>query len=143
MFQDLVACETPIIKYLLTYKFSQDHIELFFGAVRSCGGFNNNPTSQQFTAAYKRLLMRSSIQGGIGNCQPDATALLHSFDDVIEVNNETITLSEVALMRKYDIAERKPMQSDHDYADTPNFVKLSEFKEAAISYISKYEILSL
>ena len=83
--------------------------------------------------------MQSSIQGGIGNCQPDATALLHSFDDVIEVINETIILSEVALMRKYDITERKPMQSDHDYADTPNFVKLSEFK-AAISYISKYEI---
>jgi len=40
------------MKYLLTYKFSQDHIELFFGAVRSTGGFNNNPT------AYKRLLMR-------------------------------------------------------------------------------------
>ena len=39
----------------LTYKMSQDHLELFFAAVRACGRWNNNPTASQFTAAYKRL----------------------------------------------------------------------------------------
>ena len=39
------------------YKHSQDHIELFFSAVRAKGGFNNNPTALPFQeAAYKRLL---------------------------------------------------------------------------------------
>ena len=28
--------------FLLSYKISQDHIEIFFGKIRSHGGFNNN-----------------------------------------------------------------------------------------------------
>lgn len=53
-----------MLKYLLTYKLSQDHLELFFGAIGSRGGFNNNPTSRQFEAAYKRLLIQSEISAG-------------------------------------------------------------------------------
>ncbi len=57
IFQALVEANNAPLKYLLTYKLSQDHLELFFGAVRAAGGSNNNPTTQQFTAAYKRLLL--------------------------------------------------------------------------------------
>eukprot|EP00794_Sanderia_malayensis_P012242 gene12242-13503_t len=89
------------LKYLLTYKLSQDHIELFFGAVRSAGGFNNNPTVQQFTSAHKRLLLRSSIGGGKGNCQrQDPTAILHVLDDVCNVDDSTVTMTNIAVMRK-------------------------------------------
>ena len=38
LFYNLVEKENAPMKYLLTYKFSQDHLELFFGAVRSAGG---------------------------------------------------------------------------------------------------------
>ena len=62
-FQDLIALPSAPLKCLLTYKLSQDHLELFFSAVRAAGGFNN-PTAQQFMAAYKRLLFRSTIKGG-------------------------------------------------------------------------------
>lgn len=31
--------------FLLTYKFSQDHLETFFSCIRRLGGFNNNPTA--------------------------------------------------------------------------------------------------
>ena len=59
-------------------KFSQDRLEIFFGAVHSAGGFKNNSTAQQFTAAYKHLLLQSSFQGGNGNCtKQDPTAILH------------------------------------------------------------------
>lgn len=54
--------EKQLLKYILTYKLSQDHLELFFGAVRSKGGHNNNPTARQFEAAYKRLLVHSEIR---------------------------------------------------------------------------------
>ena len=85
----------------MTYKFSQDHLELFFGEVRASGGSNNNPTAQQFTVIYKRLLMRSSVQGGNGNYQKDATILLDCFDDSIKTENDQIlTISEVGLIRK-------------------------------------------
>ena len=58
LFNDLIE-ETNEMQYLLTYKWSQDYIEMFFGQVRSCFGHNNNPTSRQFVFAYKRLLTSS------------------------------------------------------------------------------------
>lgn len=54
----------PLLKYILTYKISQDHLELFFGAIRSHGGYNNNPTARQFKASYKRLLVHTEIKAG-------------------------------------------------------------------------------
>lgn len=63
--------DSKILKYIPLYKVSQDHIELFFSAVRARGGFNNNPNAVQFRAAYKKLLVRAEIRDdGIGNCTP-------------------------------------------------------------------------
>ena len=56
------------LKYVLIYKLSQDHLERVFSAVRSAGGFSNNPTTQQFMAAYKRLLFRSTIKRRSRKC---------------------------------------------------------------------------
>ena len=137
LFKELVERDEAPMNYLLTYKFSQDHLELFFGAIRSAGGFNNNPTAQQFTAAYKRLLMRSTIEGGKGNCQKlDPTSILHIIDDTCNTNKEDVSITSAALIRKYDLTERSPI-SDHDYA-IPNTSNLSEFKKASISYIAGY-----
>ena len=36
-----------------TLQFQSRSLEAFFGAIRSSGGFNNNPTAKQFKAAYK------------------------------------------------------------------------------------------
>lgn len=59
---------TNHITFLLTYKLSQDHIEALFSAVRSKGGYNDNPTCQ-YQAAYKRLFVHNAIVGSTnGNC---------------------------------------------------------------------------
>ncbi len=47
-------------------------------------------------------------------------------------------MTNAALIRKYDLQERVPEQSDHDYCDLPNVVSISEYKEAAISYIGGF-----
>ena len=62
------AANSPLMKYLLTYKLSQDHIELFFGAIRVSCGSNYNPTVRQFTSAYKRLLMPHDVKGCNKDC---------------------------------------------------------------------------
>jgi len=63
------AVEKDGMSFLLSYKLSQDHVEIFFNAVRSRGGFNNNPNAVQFWSVYKRLLVRHDISGSIyGNC---------------------------------------------------------------------------
>ena len=137
LFTELVERDEAPMNYLLTYKFNQDHLELFFGAIRSADGFSNNPTAQQFTAAYKRLLMRSTIEGGKGNCQKlDPTSILHIINDTCNTNKEDVSITSAALIRKYDLTERSPI-SDHDYA-IPNTSNLSEFKQASISYIAGY-----
>lgn len=64
----LLLGEAPPLRYLLTYKLSQDHIELFFGALRSRGGWNNNPMVSQFVAAYRRLAVHNEVKRGRGNC---------------------------------------------------------------------------
>lgn len=42
---------------------SQDHVEIFFAAVRDKGGYNNNPFTKQekFSYAYKRLLLHTKL----------------------------------------------------------------------------------
>ncbi|EFN79710.1 THAP domain-containing protein 9, partial [Harpegnathos saltator] len=59
--------ETLFIKdenfsFLMTYKISQDHIETFFSAIRSRGGFNNNPTAWEFKTVFKHLLVKTDIR---------------------------------------------------------------------------------
>jgi len=43
----LYGSQNPL-KYVLTYKTSQDHIEIFFWCIRARGGNNNNPNCVQF-----------------------------------------------------------------------------------------------
>ena len=136
LFRSLVNSGT--LNYLLTYKFSQDHLELFFCALRACGGFNNNPTTAQFTAAYKRLLLRSGIKATGGNCQSvDNTDILDMLGNVNQMH-EKVNMTNASIIRKYDLAERFPMVTDHDYSDCPNLINLSEYKTVAVQYIAGY-----
>ncbi len=127
--KDLMSGENPVLKYILTYKMSQDHLELFFGAVRASGGWNNNPTAMQFRSAYKQLLMRHNITGGRGNCVPqDDTEMLSNVEDESNSKSSTIEIEDVTIARRYNLALRpEPASTNHDYCDVPNVLELSEF----------------
>jgi len=56
------------LKFVLTYKMSQDHLELFFGCVQARGGSNNNPNSVQFKNTLRQLLFTKNITVESGNC---------------------------------------------------------------------------
>lgn len=57
------------LEYILTFKFSQDHLELLFSIIRSRGGWNNNPTATQFASAYKRLIIHNELKASSNaNC---------------------------------------------------------------------------
>ena len=132
--------ENRILKYLLTYKMSQDHLELFFGVVRASRGCNN-PTTQQFIGASKQLLMRHNIEGGCGNCTPqDDTEVLNSVRDQCEIDSQPTGISDVAIARRYDLELRQPVATHHDYCDVSNAIELSKYKVAAISYIAGYVV---
>ena len=44
--------------FILTYKFSQDNLELLFAFIRGKNGFNNNPDVRQLKSALKKILLR-------------------------------------------------------------------------------------
>jgi hypothetical protein len=50
-----------------------------------------------------------------------------------------VTINEAAIIRKYDLQGTNQSQDDDsDYSDAPCFSNVSEFKNAAISYIAGY-----
>ena len=49
-------------EYVLTYKFSQDPLEMFFSKIRSRNGWNNNPNPLQLKWALRALLLKNSIE---------------------------------------------------------------------------------
>lgn len=70
--------------FVLTFKFSQDHLETFFSCIRRLGGCNNNPTVRQFRGVYRKLLAHVSISGAVtGNCMPCNDTVL----DKVDVNS--------------------------------------------------------
>lgn len=69
---DLLSNITQPLKYFLTYKVSQDHIELYFCCIRSRGGWNNNPSVMQALWTIRRLLFQNSITASKNaNCSHD------------------------------------------------------------------------
>ncbi|KYN29019.1 THAP domain-containing protein 9 [Trachymyrmex cornetzi] len=67
--KDILLDETTSMKYLMTYRLSQDHLELFFAQVRRRNSWNNNPNVTQVTSAIKSLLVKNSISVSLNsNC---------------------------------------------------------------------------
>ena len=55
--------------YILTYRFSQDQLEMYFAKIRSRFGWNNNPTTLQLKYAIRQLLLRNKIESpSTANC---------------------------------------------------------------------------
>lgn len=62
---------------LYTFSICQDHLESFFGCIRRMNGCNDNPSEQQFSAAYMKLLFQNEITSSEhSNCQNDITKIL-------------------------------------------------------------------
>lgn len=74
MFADLVE-DKMALHSIPTYYLLQDPLEIFFGKIRSRGGFNDNPNVLQFRAAYRKLLAYNGIMISRGsNCQTFQTS---------------------------------------------------------------------
>ncbi|KAL2092739.1 hypothetical protein ACEWY4_012537 [Coilia grayii] len=129
IYHDLVESNNASCRYLLTYKLSQDHLELFFAAVRARGGYNNNPNVRQFRAAYKRLLVRHQVRTGTGNC------LLRDNTELLDATPATVSVARRADMECVEVDF-----SEAATAHLPDVDHLSEFKEAAVNYIAGFVV---
>ncbi|CAH2108786.1 unnamed protein product [Euphydryas editha] len=143
LYEELVKTEK--IDFLSSYKLSQDHLEIFFSAVRSKGGFNNNPTATQFKSAFKRLLVHGELKNlTTGNCVPlsDINILIHSRPEVA-INNTTdrnrLIENDEEILQSLDNEVVVP--KDHDYLADPT--RLTEYAKQVIIYIAGFVVTKL
>ncbi|XP_065324718.1 uncharacterized protein LOC135931493 isoform X4 [Gordionus sp. m RMFG-2023] len=106
-----------IDQYLLTYKTSQDHLELFFSCLRSKGGFNNNPSAYQLRSAIRGVMIAKMGALCTGNCIPLDNTNLFCGDYQDDDNIRAI---------------------DFSFIDVPDIQKLSPFVDNIATYISGY-----
>ncbi|VEN56482.1 unnamed protein product [Callosobruchus maculatus] len=132
--------ENQYLKYILTYKLSQDHIELFFGAIRSRGGHNNNPSAKQFEAAFKKLIVRSQIRAGdTGNVlNLDATSILFCSSVSITKNDSGDDLENTSESLEYENKIKEDMMSS-EYLSTPSW-DLTDYTKDVVGYISGFVV---
>ena len=136
LFEDLVV-KGPL-DFVLTYKMSQDHLELYFAAVRSRLGANNNPSCKQFSAIVKRLLVHSEICGKHGNANAiDATNLL-----TMSSVQKLVPLGDILSLRRSENSKIEvdiPFEANSlELASVLN--TLSEYKKSVIVYIAGYVV---
>jgi len=118
----------------MTYKLSQDHLETFFSAVRSRGGFNNNPTAKQFITSYKRLLVHADV-----DISKYANNIVIDETIVLNVSAATLSTNEgIDNLTQDDIDIHDSINgSDHDYL-FHNVWLYSEYVEDVVTYIAGF-----
>lgn len=71
--------QDKILTNIPTMSLSQDHLEIFFGRIRTKGGSNNNPTCTQFKAAYRTLLGNTTLlYSRSGNVQASCSLTIYN-----------------------------------------------------------------
>jgi len=111
-------------KFLCTFKFSQDNLELFFGKVRRLCGCNNNPSVRQFISAYRKLIVHRDLQDVMrGNCLPLETVPIlttsSSFISQLQSSPPSVLALNHTVIRSSLIDPDETPHSDHDYAFIP------------------------
>ena len=132
------------LRFLLTYKFSQDHIALFCGKIQSMGGCNNNPTARQFKSAYKKILTHNDIQDVVsGNCIAlESVPILTATSRILNIDVETVVPSVEVLnssgrhRRMHEDEFLLPEQDNTDYG--VNEEVLSSCSEKIVAYIAGF-----
>ncbi|VEN56934.1 unnamed protein product [Callosobruchus maculatus] len=132
--------EKNYLKYILTYKLSQDHLELFFGAIHSRGGHNNNPSAKQFQAAFKKLIVHSQIRAGdTGNIiNLDATSILFCSSSSITRNDDCDDLQNTPESLEYETKIREEMMNSQYL--TARSWDLTDYSKDVVGYIAGFVV---
>lgn len=143
LYVSLISSSSPQLKFLLTNKLLQDHIETFFSSIRRYGGDNNNPTATQFKAAYKRLLIHQQVTGsefGTSLSTLDCPILSVSAGQSAMQANPFVS----PLNFNVDKSYVDTVSHDHSYViPRISFQKLSNYVSNVIVYIAGFIVRKL
>ncbi|RVE64488.1 hypothetical protein OJAV_G00126380 [Oryzias javanicus] len=117
-------------RYVCTYRFSQDHLELFFNSVRASGGWNNNPTAGQFQGIFRRMMVRCGVS-------PSRSGNVATRDETVSLSASDM---HCALMSEEDLPSPfvnvSAFLCDHSYLPT----RFGGLVDNALVYISGYVV---
>lgn len=137
LFERYVGINEPSFTFIPLYKLGQDHIELFFGKIRSHCGNNDNPTVRNFIAAYKKLLVYCELKDNdLGNCIPlEEISILTCNSTVNKKPEKTIVNNENTKPAVKTSISTNCALTDHNYIYDYN---ISEFAKNIVVYISGF-----
>ena len=119
--------------FVLTYKFSQDHLELLFTCIRGKNGWNDNPDVRQLKSALQKILLRvSNVSSRSSNCQ-----LFEK--DVSPIFALKCTKRRSPLSEKFSEEDECKESVSFDLQNGLN----SEYKDAVLGYIGGYVVRKL
>ena len=135
-------------KILCTYKFSQDHLELFFSKIRSHCGHNNNPTALQFESSYKRLLIHNELKEvTTGNCTPLVEMSILTVSSVTQKKSIPLSKQLVQQLNRENsrlIAEEEPINfeidQDCESSVSSNVQEHHTFYRNVVAYMAGYVV---
>ena len=120
------------LKFVMTYKFSQDHIELLFNKIRRRCGWNNNPNVLQCKYALRSILIRNSIE-------PSRTGNCTNFDDALCDSTEYLDFSS---KRKEHVPHATNVQYDAEMQSAERMMIYMDYqspnllKDSVLDYIA-------
>lgn len=144
MYKDLVE-DHHYMLFLATYRMSQDHLEMLFCKIRSMNGYNENPMSQQFISAYRKLLNNydilisdraNIIERGTSNVltvSSGAKKLGSLQEDVIEYSDETIQTKQVVISSQTNEDEEELL--DLELLESTNYLS-DNLQDVGVCYIA-------
>jgi len=126
--------------YILTYKFSQDHLELLFGRIRQRFGSNNNPNVFQFKTAIKQILMKNSIKCQSNfNCNTfDDEPIGSLFEYKWSKKKKEIDYDKEVVIDEIDDIALKKVELLNTYDSSHNICQLQDAKHNILYYIAGY-----
>lgn len=136
---DLLTNIDNPLKYFLTYKVSQDRIELYFCCLRSRGGWNNNPSLLQALWSIRRLLYRNSIKpSSNANCESldfETTPIFEFRSSKTQIINEEKEFREEKMQE-----EKKNDEIVEELMSALESEELSFYQENILYYIAGFVV---
>jgi len=119
--------ESPI-KYILTYKLSQDHLELFFSCLRSVMRWNNNPNALQLQYIWRGLVSKAGLSPSFAaNC---------IIQDETELLCPTVTFNSIHSVNTDDDQATTLEDSPFDDSNFLDMTRLSPYVLDVLTYIA-------
>lgn len=134
-----------IIPVLPVYNLGTDHLEIFFGKIRSKNGHSDNPTIQQWTAAYRKLvLFQHCPTSTYANCEDNCyREVLSSILTVASTQRTKISMNDFEMPETthgtvQQLAEIDANKSLLDILDTSNYVYIASIIEQKLQKKIEY-----